>query len=66
MLAKDQIRVIAVPGTHFSMMVAPKINVLGKSLNDAIRQASENGDKYSVPGVSDVGEYASLERNSST
>jgi len=36
-LPKTRIRVISVPGTHYSMMYPPQIEVLGRSLTDAIR-----------------------------
>jgi thioesterase domain-containing protein len=38
-LPQAQIRVISVPGTHYSMMSPPHIDVLGKSLTDVMRQA---------------------------
>jgi thioesterase domain-containing protein len=38
-LPEEQIRVIPVPGTHQSMMLAPQIDVLARSLSDAIRQS---------------------------
>jgi thioesterase domain-containing protein len=39
-LPRSQICVIPVPGTHYSMMSPPHINVLGKSLSNALRQSS--------------------------
>jgi amino acid adenylation domain-containing protein len=39
-LPQAQIRVIPVPGTHVSIMETPQIEVLGRSLSDAIGQAS--------------------------
>jgi thioesterase domain-containing protein/acyl carrier protein len=42
-LPEHQIRVITVPGNHRSMMEAPHIETLGKSLSDAIRRAGSAG-----------------------
>jgi thioesterase domain-containing protein len=39
-LPEDQVRVLPVPGTHYSMIEAPQTEVIGKSLSDALRQAS--------------------------
>jgi arthrofactin-type cyclic lipopeptide synthetase C len=46
-LPQAQIRVIAVPGTHFSVMLPPHIDVLGRLLTDAIRQA--DAAKKTIP-----------------
>ena len=46
-LPPAQIRVIPVPGTHYSMMSSPQINVLGSSLTDTLQQASVA--KKSIP-----------------
>lgn len=51
-LPKAQIHVKPVPGTHFSMMSAPHIKVLGRSLSDAIGQASVA--KKSIPAQDDA------------
>ncbi len=40
-LPTEQIRVIPVPGTHQSMVKPPNIELLGRALSDAIRNASE-------------------------
>jgi thioesterase domain-containing protein len=40
-LPEEQVRVIRVPGTHQSMMMAPNIEPLGKALSRAIRDANE-------------------------
>ena len=40
LLPKAQIRVIPVPGTHYSMVQPPQIEMLGRSLSAAMRQAS--------------------------
>jgi amino acid adenylation domain-containing protein len=51
-LPQAQIRVIPVPGTHYSMMSPPQIDVLGKSLTGAMRQAGVA--KKSIPARHDA------------
>jgi amino acid adenylation domain-containing protein len=51
-LPQAQVRVIPVPGTHYSMMSPPQIDVLGKSLTDAMRQAGVA--KKSIPARHDA------------
>ena len=46
-LPETDIRVIPVPGTHFSMMLPPQIERLGRSLSEALGQAS--AAKTSLP-----------------
>jgi thioesterase domain-containing protein len=38
LLSQDKIRVISVPGTHFSMMKSPHIETLGAALRIAMRE----------------------------
>jgi thioesterase domain-containing protein len=51
-LPEDQIHAIPVQGTHLSMMADPYIQMLGQSLLEAIRSATESSRALKAAGQS--------------